>query len=325
MKLARLELATPYLLAPMAGYTDKPFRELCKSFGASLTVSELISVNAIYHGNRKSFTLMERGEKETPFCIQLFGFDPELFLYAAKKIEHLCDCIDINAGCPVRKVVKSGAGAYLLKDKERLFQIVDLLKKHIEKPLSVKLRKGFGGKENDVAFYKELENRGVDYIVLHPRMPGEFFSGEPDYEHVREVKEALKIEVVVSGGIDSVKKLRKVKTLTGCNFFMIGQASIGRPYIFEDLMLGVDLPRSDRFVSSVMRKHLDMIVEFYGKERAVHPFKKFFHAYVKGFKNARALNRAVNATADVEDIYKLIDELTLEPQLDHGLSPSGSA
>ncbi len=312
MKLASLPVNTPYFLAPMAGYTDKPFRGLCRSFGASLTFSELISVNAIYYRNPKSFLLMEREENGYPFCIQLFGSDPELFLYAAQSVEGLCDCIDINAGCPVRKVVKSFAGAYLLKDRKRLFGIVDLLKKHLKKPVSVKLRKGFEDAINDVAFYRELENRGVDYITIHPRMSQEFFSGVLDYEHVAMARDALKIEVIVSGGIDSPKTLKRVKALTGCRFFMIGQAAIGKPYIFEDLILGVSPKRSGSFLSSVMKRHLRSMAEFYGESRAASLFRKFFHAYTKGIKGARLFNAKANECRDLTCMENLIDELTLQ-------------
>ncbi len=308
MKIDSLEVDSPYFLAPMAGYTDKPFRYICKTFKAGLTVSELISVNAIYYKNAKTELLMERSEVEKPFIIQLFGSNPDIFLYAAQSVEHRCECIDINAGCPVAKVVKTQAGSYLLKDKKLLFAIVDKLKKHINKPVSVKLRKGFDAANiNDTAFYKELEQRGVDFIVIHPRLRSQFFKGFVDYEHVARMRAALNIDVVVSGGIDSYAKLQYVKDVTGCRFFMIGQAAIEKPYIFDDLIKQSDKKRDREFIVGLMKKHFLYMVDYYGEKAAVKGFRKFFHQYVKGISRIRALKERMNGCMDMRCVISTID------------------
>ncbi len=311
MKLGSLEVDSPYLLAPMAGYTDKPFRYICKRYKAGLTVSELISVNAIYYKNTKTDELMQKSDIEKPFSIQLFGADPDIFLYAAQVVEHRCDCIDINAGCPVSKVVKAFAGSYLLKDKKRLFAIIDKLKKHIKKPVSIKLRKGFDSYSmNDIAFYKELQERGIDFIVIHPRLRSQFFKGEIDYEHVAAVKEALRIDVVVNGGIDSVEKLEKIKNITGDGFFMVGQAAIEKPYIFEDLLIGKDTKRDLTFIKNLIREHFLLMVEHYGEKAAVKNFRKFFHRYIKGINNAKVFKSMMNECSDSKCVIELINNLT---------------
>jgi len=311
MKLGSLEVGSPYFLAPMAGYTDKPFRYICKMHKAGLTVSELISVNAVYYGNIKTKELTEKSDIEKPFSIQLFGSDPDIFLYAAQAIEHKCDCIDINAGCPVTKVVKAFAGSYLLKDKRRLFAIIDKLKKHIKKPVSIKLRKGFDNDSiNDIAFYKELQERGIDFIVIHPRLRNQFFKGEIDYEHVAAVKDALKIDVVVNGGIDSAKKLEAIKNITGCEFFMIGQAAIEKPYIFEDLLAKEDTKRDSEFIKKLINKHFSLMVEHYGEKTAVKNFRKFFHRYIKGINNAKIFKTMINKCSDSVCVFEIIDNLT---------------
>jgi len=305
MKLASLEVSSPYFLAPMAGYTDKPFRKLCREFGCGLTVSELISVNALYYKNRKSYKLIERDKIDKPYCIQLFGSEPSIFLYAAQLIEPFCDCIDINAGCPAPKVVRIKAGAYLLKEPERLFRIVELLRKHISKPLSVKLRMGFD-KPNEIGLYKELENLGVDFITVHARLKSQQFKGVPNLEHVANVREALRIPVIYNGGVNSFAKVKEIKDKTGCEFFMVGQAAIGKPFIFEDLNDGMDRERSIEFVKQVMVRHLRYMEEFWG-ETAVQKFRKFFHAYLKGYPNVKKFYNMINRCKTVKGAVEIIE------------------
>ncbi len=310
MRLGSLELTSPYLLAPMAGYTDKPFRYICKTYGAGLTFSELISVNAIYYNNKKTYTLLEKSNIEKPFCIQLFGYDSELFLYAAQKVEKLCDCIDINAGCPVSKVIKAQAGSYLLKDKKQLFKIVDKLKKHISKPISIKLRKGFDENSvNTIDFYKELENRGIDFITIHPRLRGQFFKGDIDYEHAHKVKSELNIDIVINGGIDSFIKMNKLRDSYGFNFFMIGQAAISKPYIFSDLIKGEDSTKDKTFIKTLMIQHLNLMVEYYGQDMALRNYRKFFHHYSRGIKFAKSLNEQINTCNNLDKAIEIIDKI----------------
>jgi len=300
-----LDISSPYFLAPLSGYTDKPFRRLCREFGCGLTFSELISVNALYYKNQKTFKLIERDETDKPYCIQLFGSDPNIFLYAAQIVEPFCECIDINAGCPAPKVIKIKAGAYLLKEPERLFKIVELLKKHVLKPLSVKLRMGYN-KPNEVGFYKELENLGVDFLTIHARLKTHLFKGEPNLEHVAKVRDSLNIPVIYNGGIDSFSKVEKIKKETGCEYFMVGQAAIGRPFIFEDLNECVDRERDILFVKRVMIKHLRYMEDFWG-ETAVQKFRKFFHAYLKGYPNVKRFYNMINRCRTVEGAIEIIE------------------
>ncbi len=305
-----IETDSPYFLAPMAGYTDKPFRYICKKFGAGLTVSELISVNAIYYKNKKTLKLLEKNDIEKPFCIQLFGSDADIFLYAAQSVEDKCDCIDINAGCPVSKVVKTFAGSYLLKDKKRLLAIVDKLKKHIKKPVSVKLRKGFDENSiNSMDFYKELENSGVDFITIHPRLRGQFFKGEVDYEHAARVVDTLKIDVVINGGIDSLDKLDKVKEITKAKYFMIGQAAIDKPYIFKEFIEEKEMQKDAKFIKDLAKEHFLLMVAYYGEYLAIRNFRKFFHRYAKGFRFAKQLNKEINECLKKDDVLTIIDKL----------------
>ncbi len=310
MEFSSLNVKSPLFLAPMAGYTDVVFRKIARSFGASLTFSELLSVNAICHRNKKTFEMMERGENEFPFAIQLFGSDPNLFLNASLQVEPLCDTININAGCPAPKVVKEKAGSYLLEDTKRLFSIIDIVKKNTKKPLGVKVRKGFH-KPNPPEFYRELEQRGVDYIIVHGRMRNEYFSGKVDYNHIAMVRNTVSIEVVANGGIDSTEKLKEVKTITGCRYFMIGQAALENPPVFRCLNNGEECTKNYLEILRIMHTHFNLMCRRY-KDKAHVLFRKYFHRYIKGLRNAKRFNNMVNSCRNNDCVFNLLMKLKEE-------------
>jgi len=296
-----------YFLAPMASFTDKPFRKIVKDFGAGLTVSELISVNSICYNNPKAFLIAKKNPNEVPFAIQLFGYDIDLFVKAAKIVEPMCDIIDINAGCPVPKVVKAKAGAYLLKEKQHLVKIIEALKKNISKPISVKVRMGFDS-VNSIDFYKDLENAGCDMITIHARLKTASYNCDVDYEHIAQVCDRLSIPVVANGGIDSFEKLLKVKKITNCKYFMIGQAALKKPYIFEDLINGFDTKRDISYIKNLMLNHFDLMINEYG-DVAHKLFRKYIHKYICGYKNAKLLNCKVNSSKNNKEIIEIISSL----------------
>jgi len=298
-----------YFLAPMASYTDKPFRKIAKEYGAGLTVSELISINSICYNNPKAFFLARRNDNEVPFAIQLFGHEIDLFVKAAQKIESMCDIIDINAGCPVPKVVKAKAGAYLLKEKKHLISIIESLKNHIKKPISVKLRMGFDSDNiNDMQFYKDLENAGCDLITIHARLRNGFYSSSVDYEHIASVCSKLSIPVVANGSIDSYETLKEVKKITGCRYFMIGQAALKKPYIFEDLINKQDSKKDTEYIKSLMIRHFNLMIQEYG-EYAFKLFRKFAHKYLSGYKNAKLINSYINNCKNTQEVLNIINSV----------------
>lgn len=298
-----------YFLAPMASYTDKPFRKLAKNFGAGLTVSELISINSLYYNNPKALVLIKRNEGEKPFAIQLFGYDISLFVSAAKKVEQLCDIIDINAGCPVPKVIKAKAGAYLLKEKIHLIKIIESIKTNVKKPVSVKLRMGFDiDSINNMQFYRDLENAGCDMITIHARLRSGFYSSCVDYEHIANVCNILSIPVVANGDIDSYKKLEEVKKITNCKYYMIGQAALKKPYIFQDLETKNDSLKSIDFIRELMLKHLNLMISEYG-EYACKLFRKFAHKYLSGYKNSKILNIKINNCQNIKELFNIISNI----------------
>ncbi len=298
-----------YFLAPMASYTDKPFRKIAKDYGAGLTVSELISINSICYNNPKAFFLARRNDCEKPFAIQLFGYDISMFVKAAKIVEPMCDIIDINAGCPAPKVLKAKAGAYLLKEKRHLISIVEELKKHIKKPVSVKVRIGFDNDSiNLLDFYKDLENAGCDMITIHGRLRNGFYSSNVDYEHIALVCNYIKIPVVANGGIDSYEKLAEIKKITNCKYFMIGQAALKKPYIFEDLLNKKDSLRSIDYIKNLMLKHFNLMVQEY-QECAHKLFRKYAHKYLSGYKNAKLINFFINDSKNNQEIINIINSI----------------
>ncbi len=298
-----------YFLAPMASYTDKPFRKIVKDYGAGLTVSELISINSICYNNPKAFLLAKRNANEVPFAIQLFGYDIDLFIKAAKIIEPMCDIIDINAGCPVPKVIKAKSGAYLLKEKQHLIRIVELLKKNIKKAVSVKLRMGFDVDSiNSMDFYRDLENAGCDMITIHARLRNGYYNSNVEYEHITRVCEKLSIPVVANGGIDSFQKLKEIKNITNCKYFMIGQAALRKPYIFEDLINENDSKRDIDYIKNIMIKHFSLMVEEYG-EYAHKLFRKYAHKYLSGYDNAKLINFKINYTKNTKEIFDIIKSI----------------
>ncbi|SDC32108.1 tRNA-dihydrouridine synthase B [Desulfurella multipotens] len=304
-----MNFSSNYFLAPMASYTDKPFRKIAKDYGAGLTVSELISINSIYYNNPKAFALAKRNYNEIPFAIQLFGYDIDLFIKAALKIESMCDIIDINAGCPVPKVLKAKAGAYLLKEKKHLISIVESLKKYIKKPVSVKVRMGFDNDNiNTIDFYKDLENAGCDMVTIHARLRNGFYNSSVDYEHIALVCSRLKIPVVANGGIDSYEKLKEVKKITNCKYFMIGQAALKKPYIFEDLLNKKDSSRNIEYIKNLMLNHFTLMIEEYG-ENAHKLFRKFAHRYLSGYKNAKLINFCINNSKNSQEILNIINSI----------------
>ncbi|MGC8501758.1 tRNA dihydrouridine synthase [Desulfurella sp.] len=293
----------------MASYTDKPFRKIVKEYGAGLTISELISVNSLHYNNSKALLLASRNIEETPFAIQLFGYDIDLFVESAKKIESMCDIIDINAGCPVPKVIKAKAGAYLLKEKKHLIDIVEALKKNVKKPVSVKLRMGFDAESiNNIYFYKDLENAGCDMVTIHARLRNGFYSSSVDYEHIALVCSHLKIPVVANGAIDSFEKLKEVKEITHCKYFMIGQAALKKPYIFEDLINECDSIKSLDYIKKLMLKHLDLMIKEYG-DYANKLFRKFAHKYLAGYKNAKLINYQINNCPNIKELFNIINSV----------------
>ena len=236
-KIGSVEIENPFVLAPMAGITDLPFRLLCKEQGADLLYTEMVSAKAISYHNRNTVSLMETDPKEYPVALQLFGSEPELMGEVAKSIEDQpFDILDINMGCPVPKVVNNGEGSALLKDPALIREIIKAVSGAVRKPVTAKMRIGFEGADVDpVEIARIMEDAGAAAIAVHGRTRQQYYSGRADWETIRRIKEAVSVPVIGNGDVDSPEKAEAMFRETGCDAVMIGRAVRGNPWIFREM------------------------------------------------------------------------------------------
>ena len=236
-KIGQVEMENPFILAPMAGVTDLPFRLLCKEQGAGLLCTEMVSAKAISFHNKNTISLMQIDPAEHPVSMQIFGSEPDLMAEVAKSIEEQpFDILDINMGCPVPKVVNNGEGSALLKNPELIREIVTKVSHAIKKPVTAKIRIGFEGYPVDpVEIAEIIEDSGAAAVAVHGRTRQQYYSGEADWDTIRRIKEAVSIPVIGNGDVDSAKKAEALVKATGCDGIMIGRAVRGNPWIFREL------------------------------------------------------------------------------------------
>lgn len=235
-KIGNVEIANQVILAPMAGITNISFRQLVKQFGVGLLVSEMISDKAIYYQNEKTLKMLEVGEDEHPMALQLFGSDPKTMAYASRYIsEHsTCDIIDINMGCPVNKVIKSGAGSKLMTDPKLAYEVVKAVVDNTDRPVTVKIRAGFDlNNINAVEIARLCQKAGVKAIAIHGRTRSQMYEGQADWNIIKEVKKAVDIPVIGNGDIKSVEDAKKMLEITNCDAVMIGRAALGNPWLIK--------------------------------------------------------------------------------------------
>ena len=293
-------------LAPLAGYTDLPFRHVVKKFGVDLTFSEMISANALVHNSKKSFKMLEKSPLEVPYIVQIATGDVEV---ARKTVEILNDIegidgIDLNCGCPVPKVVSQNSGSSLLQDLDQLARVVETIKTYSNKQYtSVKSRLGFAEKiPEEIA--RIVEKAGADFLTLHGRTRAGKYKAPVDYDAIRRAKEAVAIPVIANGDITSVERVQEVRKTTGCDGVMIGRGAVGNPWIFyqikEDKMY-VDKSK----ILEIVLEHYDAMIDFYG-EKGATIFRKHVHTYSKSFPNASQFRDNVNRVDDVAAIREMI-------------------
>ena len=297
-----------FVLAPLAGYTDLPFRKVVKKFGADLTVSEMISSNALLHSSVKTFKMIEKNKIEDPFSVQISGSSVDIIKGAVHILNEKdwINGIDLNCGCPAPKVVNHGSGSTLLKNLDLLYDIISSIKKTSKKDyLSMKMRLGFDSK-NHIKIAQTAEEAGVDFIAVHGRTRQEKYRGEADYDAIREVKENIDIPVLANGDIDSYEKAKYVLDYTSCDGVMIGRGSIGKPWIFYQLKEASKDIDSD-IKRDIILEHYDSMIDFYG-HKGLSIFRKHLHTYAKGMKEAHNFRKNVNSINCIdlmkEQIYK---------------------
>ena len=296
-----------YILAPLAGYTDLPFRSVVKKFGADLTVSEMLSSNAIAYGSAKTLHMIEKSPNEDPYSVQIAGAEVDIIRRAVEILNEQdgIDIIDLNCGCPVPKIVGHGSGSSLLLNLPLMSDIIKTIKKTSNKSLtSVKIRLGFE-KKNHIEIAKIVEDSGADFLAVHGRTRAGKFTSEVDYNAIREIKESIKIPVIANGDIDSYEKAKWVLEHTGSDGVMIGRGAIGAPWIFHQLKSGSQYI-DKKIKHAIIMEHFDKMIEFHGTH-GVRMFRKHTHTYSKGYKGASLLRDSVNHIVDVKEYRELID------------------
>jgi len=304
-----LDFSKPlYALAPLAGFTDLPFRSVVKKFGVDLTISEMISSNALIHNSKKTHRMLERAPIENPYIIQIAGSDLEVIRRAVEITNEREDVtgIDLNCGCPAPKVVNNLQGSSLLTDLPQMAKVIETIKKYSNKEYtSVKFRLGFNEK-NHVAIAKLCEEAGADYIAVHGRTRAGRYKAAVDYDALAEIKQHIGIPMFANGDIDSPKKAKWVQEYTGAEGVMIGRAAVGKPWIFKQIKEGMEEPTAE-LIKEVVLEHFDQMIEHYDRYGAII-FRKNLHSYSKaGYSGASLFRNEVNSIEDPKQMRDAIE------------------
>lgn len=319
LKIGSLQLDNPLILAPMAGITSLPFRQTMKSFGASLVFTEMISANGLIRDGRKTFELLETCPEEKPLGIQLFGDDPKVLAEAAGMIAKRADLIDINMGCPVKKVVRSGAGSALLQDPLLIGRIVEAVRAVFWGPLTIKIRSGWDQSNiNFLEVARTARTAGIDAICLHPRTRSQGFGGKADWQQIAELKASMELPVIGSGDLFTAIDVVEMLETTGCDAVMIARGGYGNPWIFSQaaaLLQGKEAIQpnpAERWRTA--HQHLQWHAAQFGEHKALLEMRKHLSWYVRGLHGASQFRGHLQSMTTWHELLQLCEDFFRELQ-----------
>jgi hypothetical protein len=307
MQIGKLFLDNRVLIAPMAGISDLPYRRLMKRFGAGLVFTEMISANGLIREGCRTRELLRSVPEERPLGIQLFGDDPAVLAQAAALVREDGDLLDLNLGCPVNKVVRSGAGSALLRNPRRVAEVVAAVRRSTDLPLTVKIRSGWDGQSINCLQIAEIAvAEGVDAITLHPRTRAQGFSGRADWEWIRRLKETVPVPVIGSGDIFTVEDALAMFAHTGCDAVMIGRGSYGNPWLIRDIVARLAgekaAPPTPAERQEAAELHLGLFLETFPARKAVRDLRKHYAWYSRGLPGAAQFRTQINTLNSVEEM-----------------------
>ena len=312
LQIQDLEFETPFFLAPMAGFTDKVYRMLCAEMGASMVYTEMVSAKGLCYGDRKTPKLLDMEGETVPVAVQIFGSEPDIMARATSMLNELPNVIlDVNMGCPVPKIVKNGEGSALLRNPELIYRIIKAMTAETNKPVSAKIRIGIQGASENAAVEaaQAIEAGGGSAVAVHGRTREQYYSGEADLEQISRVKKSVSVPVIGNGDVGSYIDAKNMFDKTGCDFIMIGRASLGNPWIFRELSQGYMEPVSLDEIKSMVKRHLIELCEYKGEYIAVREMRKFTAKYLKGIKGSSAVRAKINSVDTKEQFCSIIEEL----------------